>query len=151
MITLIQSHPFMTSTLVIRPRFSRSKQGRSSPSIYCCDTWNDLPEQIKTRPSVASFKSALKQFLINKYWFYPLITIVSIIDLFCQLWFLSWVLTQPRAFFHTEINTKLILKFLLWLCFDSHLYLILWSYFLNGVSTRANALKRHGLDYLNLS
>ena len=51
----------------LRPEFSRSLQGQSSPAIYCCNIWKELPEQIKTKPSVSSFKSALKRFLINQY------------------------------------------------------------------------------------
>ena len=51
----------------LRAPFSRSSQGRTSPAIYCCDIWNDLPDSIKSKPSVGSFKSALKKYLIDRY------------------------------------------------------------------------------------
>ena len=52
---------------ILRPLAYRNRQSSTSPSIYCCSLWNDLPNDIRSRPSVASFKSALKQHLISKY------------------------------------------------------------------------------------
>ena len=51
----------------LRPPFMRSKQGQSSPSYYICDLWNKLPADIRSKPSVASFKSSLKQYLVRYY------------------------------------------------------------------------------------
>ena len=42
-------------------------QGQKSPSFYCAKLWNDIPAYIKSMPSVSSFKSSLKSYLINKY------------------------------------------------------------------------------------
>ena len=44
-----------------------SDQSQRSPSYYCCDIWNNLPLTIKEKPSVASFKFALKHHLIRMY------------------------------------------------------------------------------------
>ena len=53
----------------LRPPFMRSDQSQRSPAYYCCEKWNDLPPYIKARPSVSSFKLAVKKHLLNKYRF----------------------------------------------------------------------------------
>ena len=51
----------------LRPPFSSSQQGQSSPSIYCCHIWNNIPVDIRSKPTVASFKFAFKHYLLNIY------------------------------------------------------------------------------------
>ena len=61
-------HPYpLRNNLELRAPFSNSAQGRSSPAIYCCKIWTEIPNEIKNKPSVASFKFALKNFLLNRY------------------------------------------------------------------------------------
>ena len=49
----------------LRPPHARTNQGQSSPSIYCCHVWNVIPYEIRTKPSVPSFKFALRRHLLN--------------------------------------------------------------------------------------
>ena len=51
----------------LRPPQAPTLQSQSSPSFYCCHVWNKIPSEIRLKPSVPSFKFALKQYLINKY------------------------------------------------------------------------------------
>ena len=51
----------------LRIPFTRSTQGQSSPSYYICHYWNRLPPVIRYKPSVASFKFSLKQYLLSQY------------------------------------------------------------------------------------
>ena len=51
----------------LRTPFTRSAQGQSSPSYYVCNYWNNLPADIRSKPSVASFKTSLKQYLLSQY------------------------------------------------------------------------------------
>ena len=51
----------------LRPIFTSSSQGQSSPSFYCVTIWNDLPISIKNSPSLSSFKHAIKCYLLNRY------------------------------------------------------------------------------------
>ena len=44
-----------------------SSQSQSSLSYYCCMLWNNLSVEIRNKPSIQSFKYALKQYLINSY------------------------------------------------------------------------------------
>ena len=44
----------------LRPAFAYSNQGKRSPSVYCCSVWNDIHTDIRNKPSVASFKSAIR-------------------------------------------------------------------------------------------
>ena len=45
----------------LRPPLFHSTQSQQSPSYYCCNIWNNLPQEIKTKPSVASFKLFIKK------------------------------------------------------------------------------------------
>ena len=47
--------------------FAGSTQGQTSPSYYACHFWNCLPLEIKSKPSLFSFKKSLKDSLINSY------------------------------------------------------------------------------------
>ena len=49
------------------PSFSSSTQGQTSPKYYCSLIWNSLPPYIRNKPSVSSFKSALRLYLLNNY------------------------------------------------------------------------------------
>ena len=51
----------------LRPTQAGSLQSQSSPSFYCSNTWNNIPLEIRHKPSVPSFKHALKQYLLNLY------------------------------------------------------------------------------------
>ena len=51
----------------LRPPLLGSSQSQRSPSYYCVDIWNDIPQEIKSKPSVASFKFAMKNLLIESY------------------------------------------------------------------------------------
>ena len=47
--------------------FASSLQSQSSPSYYACQYWNSLPLEIKSKPSIISFKKALKDLIIFSY------------------------------------------------------------------------------------
>ena len=51
----------------LRPPLVGSSQSQTSPAYYSCLVWNDLPIDIRSRPSIASFKLALKSHLLQKY------------------------------------------------------------------------------------
>ena len=51
----------------LQPRFAGSTQGQSSPGFYCPLMYNELPAYIKNKPSISSFKLALRCYLLNKY------------------------------------------------------------------------------------
>ena len=51
----------------LRPIFASTKQGQSSPGYYCSVLWNHLPLSIRNKPSISSFKLALRSHLIDQY------------------------------------------------------------------------------------
>ena len=51
----------------LRTPFSRSLQGQTSPSIYTSNIWNNLPQQIREKPTLFSFRSSVKRHLLSKY------------------------------------------------------------------------------------
>ena len=51
----------------LRPPFASSTQSQSSPQYYCCKLWNELPDSIKNKPSIVSFRFALKHYLLETY------------------------------------------------------------------------------------
>ena len=57
----------LRNTQNLRPPIAISTQSQRSPSFYCCTIWNDLPENIKSRPSVASFRFAMRRHLLDSY------------------------------------------------------------------------------------
>ena len=57
----------LRNSLDLRPHFSSSSQGQSSPKYYCTQIWNNIPIDIRNRPSVSSFKSSFKQHLLLRY------------------------------------------------------------------------------------
>ena len=62
----INNYP-LRNALNLRPPLVHSAQSQSSPSYYCCYIWNNLPPYIRSRPSVASFKLAVKKQLLELY------------------------------------------------------------------------------------
>ena len=44
-----------------------SLQSQTSPSYYASQFWNSLPLEIKSKPSLNSFKKALKDSIIESY------------------------------------------------------------------------------------
>ena len=57
----------LRNTNNLRPPLFHSTQSQLSPSFYCCNIWNNIPQEIKSKPSVASFKFAMKNLLIENY------------------------------------------------------------------------------------
>ena len=57
----------LRNAINLRPPFHRSAQSSRSPGVFCCSLWNNLPVYIRIKPSVASFKFALKQHLLAGY------------------------------------------------------------------------------------
>ena len=51
----------------LRAPFKRTTQGQSSPSIYCCNNWNSLPENFKNIMSFVTFKRSIKDYILNSY------------------------------------------------------------------------------------
>ena len=49
------------------PQVRNSRKRKFSPSFYCADMWNSLPPYLKLKPTLASFKSGLKNFLLSQY------------------------------------------------------------------------------------
>ena len=62
-----EHHYNLRNSQNLRPPLTLSLQSQSSPSYYCCSIWNNLPEHIKNRTSVASFKFGMKQHLLSSY------------------------------------------------------------------------------------
>ena len=57
----------LRNTLDLRTPLVHSTQSQSSPSFYCCSIWNNLPPNIKNRPSAASFRLVMKKHLLSTY------------------------------------------------------------------------------------
>ena len=57
----------LRNAINLRPPFSSSNQGQRSPSFFCCSIWNEIPSEIRNKPSVASFKFAIRQYFLNTY------------------------------------------------------------------------------------
>ena len=57
----------LRNAINLRPPFHRSAQSSRSPGVFCCSLWNNLPVYIRIKPSVASFKFALRQHLFAGY------------------------------------------------------------------------------------
>ena len=47
--------------------FVRSNQSQSSPSYYTCNIWNSLPQEIRNKPTLYSFRLSVKRYLLNQY------------------------------------------------------------------------------------
>ena len=60
------NYPLRNSINLRTPQF-RSAQSQTSPSYYGCLIWNSLPPYIRVKPSAASFKSAIKERLLQSY------------------------------------------------------------------------------------
>ena len=66
--TFANQHNYnLRNTYNLRPPFSRSLQGQTSPSIYTCNIWNELPQQIREATTLFSFRSSVKRYLLNLY------------------------------------------------------------------------------------
>ena len=55
------------SNISLQCPFYRSTQSQSSPSYYCCLLWNNLSIEIRTKPTISSFKSSLRRLIIETY------------------------------------------------------------------------------------
>ena len=66
--TTQQTHQLnLRNSINLRPPFTPSNQGQRSPSVYCYSVWNDIPLEIRNKPSVASFKFVIRQHFLNSY------------------------------------------------------------------------------------
>ena len=61
-----QTHNLRYSTNLRTP-LMRTTQSQTSPSFYICNHWNSLPVDIRSKPSVVSFRSSLKRHLLAQY------------------------------------------------------------------------------------